>query len=292
MSIYYISCPNFNPVIFSLGSFSLHWYGAMYVGGFICSMYLAMRHTRYPKSQWTKKEIESLFYASFFGAFLGGRIGYAIFYNVHFFLINPIELFKVWNGGMSFHGGMIGVILVVLWFSCHTDRLFFQIADFISPIVPVSLGLGRLGNFINGELIGRVTKNAPLAMLFPNAKQEDMAFLLTNPEWCLFFSHYGAIPRHPSQIYEILLEGVLLFIILNFFIRKPRPLGSVSGIFLIFYGVFRSLIEFFREPDSQLGLFVEFISMGQILSLPMIIIGLIIIIWSYSSIPISNKNTY
>ncbi len=203
-----------------------------------------------------------------------------LFYAFPLFLDNPLYLFRVWDGGMSFHGGLLGVITVMLWFAHRTKRHFFQVSDFIAPLIPFGLGAGRLGNFINGELWGRVTTDTPWAMLFPGSRSEDMTLVATNPQWQAIFNQYGVLPRHPSQLYELALEGVVLFIILNVFIRKPRPMGSVSGLFLIGYGSFRIIVEFFRQPDAQLGLFSG-VSMGQILSIPMVLAGILMMVWAY-----------
>ncbi|MEG1347064.1 MAG: prolipoprotein diacylglyceryl transferase, partial [Hafnia sp.] len=251
----YLHFPSFDPVIFSIGPVSLHWYGLMYLVGFVFAMWLAVRRANKPGSGWTKDEVENLLYVGFLGVFLGGRIGYVLFYNFPLFLENPLYLFKVWDGGMSFHGGLIGVIVVMLVFAYRTKRNFFQVSDFIAPLIPFGLGAGRLGNFINGELWGRVTTDTPWAMLFPSSRSEDIPLAASNPQWQEILNQYGVLPRHPSQLYELLLEGVVLFIILNLFIRKPRPMGSVSGLFLIGYGAFRIIVEFFRQPDAQLGLF-------------------------------------
>lgn len=277
----YLVFPQFDPVIFSLGPVSLRWYGLMYLIGFIFAMWLAIYRANQPNSCWSKDDVENLLYTCFLGVCFGGRIGYVLFYNLPLFLDNPLYLFKIWDGGMSFHGGLIGVISVIIWFSRRRQYSVFQISDFIAPLVPFGLGTGRLGNFINGELWGRVTSNTPWAMLFPNSRNEDLVLLLNNPQWQLLFNQYGVLPRHPSQIYEMLLEGIVLFTILNWFIRQPRPMGSVSGLFLICYGIFRIVVEFFRQPDIQLGLFNGIISMGQILSFPMIVAGIIIMIWAY-----------
>ncbi len=181
---------------------------------------------------------------------------------------------------MSFHGGLMGVICAMWLFGRRTKRHFLKVADFIAPLVPFGLGMGRIGNFINGELWGRVTLDTPWAMLFPSSRSEDIALAATDPSLLSILEQYGVLPRHPSQLYEMALEGIVLFIILNLYIRKPRPMGSVSGLFLIGYGIFRIIMEFFRQPDAQLGLF-DGISMGQILSVPMILAGVLIMIWAY-----------
>ncbi|WP_044169949.1 prolipoprotein diacylglyceryl transferase [Candidatus Pantoea carbekii] len=281
MNCNYIVFPDINPVIFSIGLLSVHWYGLMYLISFLFAIWLALRRANKPMSEWKKKEVETLLYAGFLGVLLGGRIGYMIFYNLPFFLKNPISLFQIWHGGMSFHGGLIGVIVVISWFSYYTHRNFFQVSDFIVPLVPFGLAAGRLGNFINGELWGRVAPNFKFAMLFPGSRMEDMIVVAHHPCYAELLNKYGVLPRHPSQLYELFLEGIILFIIINIFIRKTHPTGSVSGLFLISYGVFRVMVEFVREPDIQLGLFKDYISMGQILSIPMILSGIIIITWAY-----------
>ncbi|QUY47862.1 prolipoprotein diacylglyceryl transferase [Serratia plymuthica] len=281
----YLAFPKFDPVIFSIGPVSLHWYGLMYLVGFVFAMWLAVRRANKPGSGWTKDEVENLLYAGFLGVFVGGRVGYVLFYNLPLFLDNPLYLFKVWDGGMSFHGGLLGVILVMFWFARRTKRTFFQVSDFIAPLIPFGLGAGRLGNFINGELWGRVTTDTPWAMLFPGSRGEDVAIAAADPQLLPLLNQYGVLPRHPSQLYELLLEGVVLFIILNLFIRKSRPMGAVSGLFLIGYGAFRIIVEAFRQPDAQLGLFDGVVSMGQILSVPMVVAGIIMMIWAYRRRP-------
>ncbi|ASN86798.1 prolipoprotein diacylglyceryl transferase [Pectobacterium versatile] len=285
MTTSYLAFPQFDPVIFSIGPLALHWYGLMYLVGFVFAMWLAVRRANKLGSGWTKDEVENLLYMGFLGVFVGGRLGYVLFYAFPSFLENPLYLFKVWDGGMSFHGGLMGVICVMLWFAHRTKRHFFQVADFIAPLIPFGLGAGRLGNFINGELWGRVTTDTPWAMLFPGSRGEDMMLAVSNPQWQAIFNQYGMLPRHPSQLYQMMLEGVALFIILNLFIRKSRPMGSVSGLFLIGYGTFRIITEFFRQPDAQLGLFGDLFSMGQILSLPMVIAGILMMVWAYRRQP-------
>lgn len=281
----YIVFPNIDPVIFSIGPVALHWYGFMYLVGFVFALWLAKRRAGKANSSWTKDEVENLLYIGFLGVFIGGRLGYVLFYNLPVFLNNPFYLFKVWDGGMSFHGGLIGVICAIWWFARRTHRHFFQVSDFGAPLIPFGLGMGRIGNFINGELWGRVTLDTPWAMLFPGSRGEDIQIVSQDPSLLPILEQYGVLPRHPSQLYEMFFEGIILFIILNLFTCKPRPMGSVSGLFLIGYGAFRIFVEFFRQPDAQLGLFGG-ISMGQILSVPMIIIGIFMMIWTYKKVVI------
>ncbi|MGP1928526.1 MAG: prolipoprotein diacylglyceryl transferase [Arsenophonus sp. NC-WZS1-MAG3] len=280
MNSSYIVFPNINPIIFSIGPITLHWYGLMYLVGFIFALWLAKRRASKANSGWMKNEVENLLYIGFLGVFIGGRLGYLLFYNLPAFLSNPLYLFKVWSGGMSFHGGLIGVICAIWLYAYRARCHFFHVADFIAPLIPFGLGMGRIGNFINGELWGRVTLDTPWAMLFPGSRGEDVQVISQDPSLLPILEKFGVLPRHPSQLYEMFFEGLILFIILNLFIRKPRQIGSVSGLFLISYGVFRILIEFFRQPDAQLGLFAG-ISMGQILSIPMIIIGIFMMIWAH-----------
>ncbi|WWP00770.1 MAG: prolipoprotein diacylglyceryl transferase [Candidatus Dasytiphilus stammeri] len=271
-----------NPVMVKIGPITIHWYGVMYLMGFIFAMWLGLRRAL-KNNEYNPDEIKILLSMGFWGVLLGGRIGYVLFYNLPIFINEPLFLFKVWNGGMSFHGGLIGAILVILWFSRKTNRQFLQVSDFIAPLIPFGLGTGRLGNFINGELWGRIAIDIPWAMIFPRSYNDDLVLVSKYPQLQPIFDHYKTLPRHPSQLYELFLEGIILFIILNIFIYKPRPMGSISGLFMMMYGIFRLLVEFFRQPDAQLGLF-NGISMGQILSIPMILIGFIIIIWSYHRI--------
>lgn len=255
----FLTFPQFDPVIFSIGPLAFRWYGLMYVLGFLFASWLANKRAK-RSGTWTEEQIEQLGFAGFLGVVLGGRLGYVLFYHFDYFLQDPLYLFKFTEGGMSFHGGLIGVIVAMWWVSHRQQRYFLATADFVAPLIPFGLGVGRIGNFINDELWGRVT---------------DVA-------WAVRFPSGGYLPRHPSQLYEAFLEGVVLFIILNLFIKKTRPTGAVAGLFLVGYGSFRFLVEFFREPDAHLGLFLGHqISMGQILSTPMILIGLVIMLWAY-----------
>jgi phosphatidylglycerol:prolipoprotein diacylglycerol transferase len=253
----YLSFPQIDPIIFSIGPLALRWYGLMYLIGFVAAMFLANRAADRSQGLWTREQVSDVLFYSFLGVILGGRIGYVLFYQFDYFLTEPLYLFKIWEGGMSFHGGLLGVAAAVAIFAKKTNKRFLAVGDFVVPLVPIGLGMGRLGNFINSELWGRQT-DVPWAFVFPTDKLQ--------------------VPRHPSQLYEFLLEGVVLFIILMFVVRKPRALGVVSGTFLIGYGIFRMIIEMYREPDAHLGFIFSYISMGQILSLPMVIAGVVLIV--------------
>jgi phosphatidylglycerol:prolipoprotein diacylglycerol transferase len=250
--------PQIDPVAINLGPLAIHWYGLMYLLGFtfvwLLGRYRAARH------DWRHGQLEDLLFYGALGVILGGRLGYALFYDLAANLDNPLNLLKIWQGGMSFHGGLIGVLVAFWYFGRKTGKGFFEISDFIAPMVPIGLMLGRIGNFINGELWGRVS-DVPWAMVFPGA---------------------GPLPRHPSQLYQAVLEGLLLFIILWLYSAKPRPRAAVSGLFLLGYGVFRFIVEFVRIPDPQYG-YIAFgwLTMGQILCLPMIIGGVTMMIWAY-----------
>jgi phosphatidylglycerol:prolipoprotein diacylglycerol transferase len=250
---------DFDPVIVTLGPFKLHWYGLMYLFAFGAAYLLGMQRAKQAHSPLTPEQVSDLVFYAVLGAVLGGRIGYILFYNFHAYLANPLAIFKIWEGGMSFHGGLLGVCLVFWLYGRRLKQGFFTIADFAAPLVPLGLGFGRIGNFINGELWGSPTQ-LPWGMVFPTG---------------------GAMTRHPSQLYEALLEGVLLFIILWLYSKQPRPTMRVSGLFLIFYGSFRFLIEFVRLPDAHIGYLAgDWLTMGHLLSTPMILFGLFLWAWS------------
>ncbi len=258
-----IIAPDIDPVALRLGPLQVHWYGLMYLIGFLGAWWLGVYRAKRPDSGWQAQEISDLLFYGALGVILGGRIGYVLFYNFGYYLNHPIEVFYIWTGGMSFHGGLLGVIVAMWLYARRTQRTFFAVADFVALLTPLGLGAGRLGNFINHELWGNVT-TVPWAMIFTNA---------------------GPLPRHPSQLYEFLLEGVALFIILWTYARKPHPSAAVSGLFLLCYGSFRFLVEFVRQPDSQLGyLAFDWVTMGQVLSLPMIVIGMGMLIWAHKRV--------
>lgn len=268
--------PNFNPIIFNIGPISARWYGLMYFFSLVFAVWYGKKKVLKNKI-YNIKKTETFIYSIFLGSCIGGRIGYIIFYNFPYYSNNILHIFYIWEGGMSFHGGLIGGIITILYLSFKYKKKILEISDFIVPLVPFGLGAGRLGNFINSELWGRISPNFSYAVIFPNSQYQDLEIIKKHPELKILLEKYGGLPRHPSQLYEFFLEGVVLFFIIYFFTKKNRSTGSVSGLFLITYGVFRSILEFFREPDPQIGLFKNMITMGQILSIPMIILGIIII---------------
>lgn len=252
--------PEINPVAFHIGPLAVHWYGIMYLIGFGGAWGLLILRAGNNNNTWKREYISDLIFYGAIGIIIGGRLGYMVFYNFSELTHSPSSLFKIWQGGMSFHGGLIGAILALWLFGKQKKQHFFDTMDFVAPVAPIGLGAGRIGNFINGELWGRVT-DQPWGMVYPDA---------------------GLHPRHPSELYEFLLEGVLFFIIIWWFSNKSRPRMSVSGLFLLLYGCFRFFCEFFRQPDSQLGFIAwDWLTMGQILSVPMIILGVILVSLAY-----------
>lgn len=268
--------PHIDPVAVQIGPFAVHWYGLTYLAAFGLFLLLGMRRLRHQPfasvqgaGAWSRKDVEDILFLGVMGVIIGGRLGYCLFYKPEYYLANPLEIFKVWQGGMSFHGGLLGVIASMTWFARSRQKPWLQVADFVAPCVPTGLAAGRVGNFINGELWGRLADpTLPWAMVFP---------------------HSGTmLPRHPSQIYQFLLEGLLLFVLLWFYARKGRKPGQVAAMFLLGYGVFRFIAEYFREPDDFLGLLGLGLSMGQWLCIPMILGGIALWAWSqqrYSRAP-------
>jgi phosphatidylglycerol:prolipoprotein diacylglycerol transferase len=255
-----LTYPNIDPVAISIGPLSIHWYGLMYLVGFTIAYYLMLHRAKQANSGWTKDQVGDLIFYSAMGVVLGGRCGYVLFYNFDKFLSDPLWLFAVWEGGMSFHGGLLGVALAVFLFARRYKKSFYNVTDFGTPMVPIGLLTGRLGNFIGGELWGRTT-DVPWAMVFPKG---------------------GPLARHPSQLYEMALEGFVLLAIMWLYSNKPRPTMAVSGVFLVGYGAFRFFVEFFREPDSHIGYdLLGSITRGQILCIPMILFGTAIIYLGY-----------
>ncbi len=260
MTDQFIQLPIIDPVIFSIGDIALRWYGLMYLIAFLVALFIANKAADKSNGLWTRDQVSDLLFYGFLGVILGGRVGYVLFYQFEYFLVEPLYLFKIYEGGMSFHGGLLGVISAIAIYAYRTKRSFIKVGDFVAPLVPIGLGVGRIGNFINAELWGRQT-DVPWAMIFPTDAQQ--------------------LPRHPSQLYEFFLEGLVLFILVYFVAKKSKIVGAASGTFLIGYGAFRMLVENYREPDSHLGFFFEYISMGQILSLPMVFAGMLIIYIGY-----------
>lgn len=251
--------PQFDPIALQLGPLAIRWYGLMYLLAFASVLLLGRyRIKTQPKLGWTNRDLDDMLFLGVLGVVLGGRLGYVLFYKFSEYLHDPIRILFVWEGGMAFHGGFLGVVVAMIWFARSRGKSWMSVTDFIAPLVPLGLGAGRIGNFINGELWGRVT-DVPWAMVFPLIDDQ---------------------PRHPSQLYQFALEGIMLFALLWWFSRRWRPLGAVSGVFLIGYGVQRFLVEFTREPDGFLGLLAFGLSMGQWLSLPMVIAGIAMLTWA------------
>ena len=280
---------NFDPVAVSIGPLDIHWYGVTYLLAFLSFWMIGNRRAVTQAWRgWSKQDVSDVLFYGMLGVIIGGRIGYMLFYGFEMLLQNPLSLFKVWDGGMSFHGGLLGVIFALAWFGKRTGRTFWQVADFVAPMGPLGLAFGRLGNFIGGELWGRLS-DVPWAMIFAKSTgfrpADDLAL---NEAW-----RSGALDhlaRHPSQLYQAGLEGLALFIILMWYARKPRPAAAVSGMFLTGYGVFRFIVEFFRQPDEHLGfLAMQWLTMGMLLSLPMIVAGCVIMLFAYKFDPQKTK---
>jgi phosphatidylglycerol:prolipoprotein diacylglycerol transferase len=252
--------PQFSPIALQIGPIAIHWYGLTYLVAFGLFLWLAVRRSRLPhfaQAGWTRRDIEDLLFYGVLGVVIGGRLGYVLFYKPGYYAAYPLEILAVWKGGMAFHGGLLGVIAATAWFAHARRRPFLQVTDLIAPCVPTGLASGRIGNFINGELWGRAADpGLPWAMVFPQSGT--------------------TLPRHPSPLYQFALEGMLLFVLLWIYAKKPRALGQVSGAFLVGYGALRFIAEYFREPDSFLGLLALNMSMGQWLCIPMIVAGVAI----------------
>jgi len=252
--------PQFDPVAIQIGPVAVRWYGLMYLAGFVLFIVLGRRRARQQMlTGWRASDVDDMLFFGVFGVILGGRLGYVLFYKPLYYLAHPLEIFEVWHGGMSFHGGFLGVLIALWFFARRRRKALLDITDFVAPLCPLGLAAGRLGNFINAELVGRPT-DLPWGMVFPQVDN---------------------VPRHPSQLYEFGLEGLLLFAVLWIYASRQRPRGAVSGLFLLGYGGFRFIAEFAREPDNFLGFLAGGLTMGQWLSLPMIAAGALMMLWAY-----------
>ena len=277
---------DFDPVAFAIGPVQVHWYGIMYLMSFFACWGAAEWRRRHGMFDTSRDELGDFVFYLMLGVIIGGRVGYMLFYvPVDWIWHDPLALFRLQEGGMSFHGGLLGVLVAGWWWCRRSRRYFFDVVDFAAPLVPIGLGLGRLGNFINGELWGRHTE-LPWGMVFPRALQDDPRWAGSGLAQLRELWETGALDaqaRHPSPLYELLLEGVVMFAVLWWFSARPRRRGAVSGLFALLYGSFRFLVEFVREPDEQLG-FIAFgwLTMGQLLSLPLIVAGLFLLGWSRS----------
>lgn len=253
-----------DPIAFSVGPLSVHWYGIMYLIAFIQFVLIGRIRVKQPHIAalgWKKEDLDDMLFYGVLGVVLGGRLGEVLFYHPEYYFSNPLQIFAVWNGGMAFHGGFIGVMIAMAIWSYKRGHHFLDTMDFIAPMVPLGYAAGRLGNFINAELPGRVCEN-----VMP---------------WCMVWPNVDSLPRHPSPIYQMLIDGILVFIILWFFARKPRPRMAVAGAFSLLYGCARFFTEYFRVPDYNVDLGPVTISAGQMLSIPMIILGLILLVFAY-----------
>ena len=252
--------PQFDPVAFHVGPLAVRWYGLMYLVGFVLFVVLGkIRARQNLLTGWHPRDVDDMLFFGVFGVILGGRLGYVLFYKPLYYFEHPLEVLALWQGGMSFHGGFLGVLIVLALFARRRHKRWLEVTDFVAPLMPLGLAAGRLGNFINGELWGRPA-TVPWAMVFPQV---------------------DSVPRHPSQLYEFGLEGIALFVLLWLYARRRRPVGAVSGLFLIGYGSFRFLVEYAREPDNFLGVLALGWTMGQWLSLPMIVAGIGLMLWAY-----------
>lgn len=277
--------PNIDPVALDLKVIQVHWYGLMYLLAFLVAYALAMYRAKI-RGDWTSEMVSDLVFYGAMGVILGGRIGYVLFYEFGQFLADPVFLFKINQGGMSFHGGFLGVVFAMILFARKYKKTAFQTLDFIAPCVPTGLMFGRIGNFINGELFGRVSDGGfSWLMGFPTARYADQEYLQAHPDKISLAQQVGdylMLPRHPSQLYQAVGEGLLLFIVLWWFSSKPRPRMAVSAVFLMGYGVARFVMEFVRQPDADQGfILLGWVTKGQLLSFPMIIIGIWMLWYAY-----------
>lgn len=278
-----LTYPDFNPVAFGIGPLKVHWYGITYLVGFLgCYLAALMRIKKNHAIGWTTEQVGDLLFYVALGVVIGGRIGYTLFYaytptGQWLEWQNPLYIFQIWDGGMSFHGGLLGVLVATGLFARKYHKHYFDVVDFSAVVVPIGLAAGRIGNFINGELWGKVSTTLPWAMRLPCVHTR-----FTGGEYCRDAINGFSLPRQPTQLYEFLLEGVVMFVVLFLFTMKPRPRMAASGLFALLYGCFRFAVEFVRLPDPQFGyLAFGWLTMGQILSLPLIVIGIALLVWAY-----------
>ncbi len=270
--------PEIDPVIVALGPLAVRWYGLAYLAAFTLAWWLGRRRAARPGSGWSAQEVADVIFAGAVGAVLGGRIGYTLFYGFAELVRDPLYLLRVWEGGMSFHGGLIGTLIGLAWFARQTGRSFWSVSDFVAPLVPTGLGLGRLGNFANTELPGRVTDSV-FGVVFPCTAD---AVRSLNP---MCMGAWETVARHPSSLYQAVAEGLLLFAVVWWFAARARGTGAVSGVFLLGYGCLRICTETFREPDGHIGLLAMGFTMGQMLSIPMVLIGILLLVRARRALP-------
>ena len=265
--------PEISKVAFTLGPVTIHWYGIMYVLGFICTFLILRKRAPQPHWNYDKQAPEDIVFFGMIGVIVGGRLGYMLVYGLDQLIANPASIVAIWDGGMSFHGGLIGVLVAMWWYGRKKGRGFWEVTDFLAPAVAPGLFFGRMGNFINGELWGKPT-DVPWAFFYEGTRRPEVAAVFAD-----------GLPRHPSMLYEAALEGLALFVILWLYSSRPRPTMAVSGMFLLFYGIFRSAVEFVRIPDAHMGdggyLAFGWVTTGLVLSVPMILVGLLLIVLAY-----------
>lgn len=262
-----LAYPEINPVAIQIGPLAVHWYGLMYLIGFFGAWGFTTLRVKHSNRGFTPPQVSDLLFYCAMGVVIGGRLGYMVFYDWYDLIHQPLRIFMVWKGGMSFHGGVIGVIIAIFIYAKQNHKAFGDVGDLIVVAIPIGLATGRLGNFINSELWGRVT-DMPWGMVFPNG---------------------GNLPRHPSQLYECFLEGIVLFAVLWWYSSKPKPRYAVSGLFLLLYGIFRFSVEFFREPDKHIGYLAYGFTEGQYLCIPMILIGASLMTYAYRRKPLCDN---
>jgi phosphatidylglycerol:prolipoprotein diacylglycerol transferase len=271
--------PNLDPIALHVGPIEVHWYGLMYLFGIVLGWWLLHRRLYRLGPGWNDDRLLDLAFYAVLGVVIGGRIGYVLFYNLPYYAADPVRVFEVWDGGMSFHGGLLGVVAAMALFARKVKTDLITLTDFIAPVVPLGLMAGRIGNFINGELWGKVSYTIPWAMRLPCSEPRFF-------EYCGYVGPGWSAPYQPSQLYEMVLEGIVLFVVLFTYSRKPRPPLAVSGLFALLYGVFRIAVEFIRLPDPQLGyLAFGWLTMGQLLSIPMVIVGAAMLALAYRKGP-------
>lgn len=280
MNQQFIYIHNLNPIMFQFGFLKVYWYGFMFFLSYILTKSMTKRYLKENLLNY-KQLNDELSYYCFLGAIIGGRIGYIVFYNLSYYLNHPLSILKIWKGGMSFHGGLIGVLISIYIISKSKKIRYFKLSDIVALVTPCALALGRIGNFINGEIWGSVSTRIPFSIVFLKSKIEDLYTIQKHKNLIVYYNKYGGLPRHAIQLYEFILEGLVLFFLLSFFNRRKQFSGKISALFLIFYSIFRTFIECFKEQDNNINLYKYSITLGQLLSFPMFLLGIMLFMYLY-----------